>query len=264
MGKFTDALKKAADERMHRIEKMDSQSRQVKYEFVARKTVESKIDPRIVAFYDTLSPVTEQYRTLRTNLLARSTLEKPVKAVAITSSTHSEGKTISSLNLAITMAKDMDKKSVLLVDADMRRSKVSRYLGVPPHDGLAEVLAGTAEIDQCLLDVGVPNLTLMPAGKLVDHPAELLASVKMKDLVGKLKSRFDFVIFDAPPVVPVTDVAIFGVHMDGILMVVQANRTQKGVIRHAESLLQQAQIELLGYILTDIRYHIPAYIYRYL
>ncbi len=263
MGKFTDALRKAADERLSRIDKMDQQT-QVKYEFVARKTVESDIDPRIVAFYDPLSPVTEQYRALRTNMAPLSTPSKQIKTVAITSSTHSEGKTISAVNFAVIMAKDLDNKKVLLIDADMRRSKVSRYLGIPAHAGLAEVLAGTAEVDECLLHVGIDNLTVLPAGKAPANPAELLASVRMKELVNKTRARFDFIIIDAPPIVPVTDVAIFGGYMDGVLMVVQANRTQKGVIRHAGMLIKQAQMNLLGYVLTDIRYHIPSYIYRYL
>jgi len=264
MGKFTDLLKKVADERLTRIEKMDHRT-QVKYEFVARKTVESDIDPRIVTFYDPVSPVTEQYRTLRTNLAALSSSAKPIKAVTITSATHGEGKTISAINLAITMARDLNNKSVLLIDADMRRSKVSRYLGIPPQAGLSEMLGDSTAFDEGLLNInGIPNLTVLPAGKHPNNPAELLGSGRMKELLNKLKARFDFIIVDAPPVVPVTDVGIFGKLMDGVLMVVQANRTQKGVIKHAVSLLKQAQTELLGYVLTDIRYHIPAYIYRYL
>jgi capsular exopolysaccharide synthesis family protein len=265
MGKFTDALKKAAEDRLYRIEKMDKQHTQVKYEFVARKTVESNIDPRIMAFYETKSPVTEQYRTLRTNLAALSTSAKPIKAITITSSTHGEGKTITAVNLAITMAQDLNGKSILLVDADMRRSKVGRYLGIPAHEGLAEILAGTADIEKSLLNVGIPNLTVITGGLKAPHnPAELLGSAKMKEFISKLKARFDFIIFDAPPIVPVTDVGIFGGYMDGAIMVIQANSTQKGVIQHAQGMLKQAQIDLLGYILTDIRYHIPAYIYRYL
>ena len=264
MGKFTDLLKKVADERLDRMEKLDRRT-QVKYEFVAKKTVESNIDPRIVAFYDPISPVTEQYRTLRTNLAALSTSAKPIKAIAITSATHGEGKTISSINLAITLARDLNNKSVLLVDADMRRSKVSRYMGIPPHAGLSEMLGNDTACDEGLLNInGIPNLTVIQAGKHPNNPAELLGSTKMRELLTKLKARFDFIIIDAPPVVPVTDVGIFGKLMDGVLMVVQANRTQKGVVKHAITLLKQAQSELLGYVLTDIRYHIPAYIYRYL
>jgi capsular exopolysaccharide synthesis family protein len=264
MGKFTDLLKKVGEERLGRIEKMDRRT-QVKYEFVAKKTVESNIDPRIVTFYDPISPVTEQYRTLRTNLAALSTSAKPIKAITITSATHGEGKTISAINLAITVAREVNNKSVLLIDADMRRSKVNRYLGIPPHDGLAEMLGNGTDISEGLLNIsGIPNLTVIQAGKHPHNPAELLGSARMKELMNKLKARFDFIILDAPPVVPVTDVGIFGSIMDGVLMVVQANRTQKGVVKHAVSLLKQAQTQLLGYVLTDIRYHIPAYIYRYL
>jgi capsular exopolysaccharide synthesis family protein len=162
------------------------------------------------------------------------------------------------------MAKDLNNKEILLVDGDMRRSRVSRYLGIPPHAGLAELLADSAEVEPYMLHVGVPNLTVIPAGKAPHNPAELLSSGRMKELLSKLKGRFDFIIFDAPPVVPVTDVAIFGSLMDGVLMVVQANSTQKGVVRHAESMLKQAQTRLLGYVLTNIQYHIPAYLYRYL
>ena len=264
MGKFTDALRKVAEERLNRMDKMDRRT-QVKYEFVAKKTVESNIDARIVTFYDPISPVTEQYRTLRTNLAALSSAAKPIKAITITSATHGEGKTISAINLAITLARDLNNKSVLLIDADMRRSKVSRYLGIPSHAGLSELLGNGTAIDEGLLNInGIPNLTVIQAGKHPQNPAELLGSPRMKELLNKLKARFDFIIVDAPPIVPVTDVGIFGSLMDGVLMVVQANRTQKGVIRHAVSLLKQAQTELLGYVLTDIRYHIPAYIYRYL
>jgi protein-tyrosine kinase len=161
MGKFTDALKKVAEDRLNRMERADRRT-QVKYEFVAKKTVQSDIDPRIVAYYDESSPVTEQYRTLRTNLMSLATAAKPVKAITVTSATHGEGKSISAVNLAITMAKDLNKKEVLLVDGDMRRSKVSRYLGIPPQAGLAEMLADGGEIEPYLLNIGVPNARSSP------------------------------------------------------------------------------------------------------
>lgn len=262
MGKITDALRKAAEERLQRIEKLDSQ-KEVKYEFIATKSVDSKIDPRIISFYDLQSPVTEQYRTLRTNISALNT-EKPVKTITITSSIHGEGKTITAINLAITTARDLDKKKVLLVDADMRRSRISKYLGVNSEIGLSELIANGTKIDDALLNIGIDNLTLLPAGKPPHNPAELLGSLKLKNLISQLKTKYDFIIFDAPPVVPVTDAGILGSQTDGVVMVIQANRTQKGVVKHGEGLLKQAQAKLLGYVLTNVQYHIPAYIYRYL
>ncbi len=262
MGKITDALKKAAQDRLERIEKQGQQA-EVKYEFIAQKTVDSKVDPRIVAFYDPESPVTEQYRTLRTNMLALNTA-KPPKTIIITSSTHSEGKTITAINLAISMAHDMDKKRILLVDADLRRAKISTYLGVKPESGLSDILNNDTGIENSLINIGIDNLTILPAGKRPKNPAELLASLKMKKFLNLVKEKYDYVIFDTPPIIPVTDAGILGPQTDGVVMIIKAGHTQKGVIHHSQQLLKQAQAKLLGCILTNIQYHIPAYIYRYL
>jgi len=263
MGKITDALKKAAEERMSRIEKLDSQT-QVRYEYIAKKTVESKIDSRIVAFYDSYSPVTEQYRKLRTNIQTLKK-EKPIQTMIITSSIHGEGKSITSVNMAICYSQEAGKKKVLLIDTDMRRSRVHKYLGIANEMGLADILADDKPIDECLLNIkDIENLTVLSAGKTNQNPAELLGSVKFSNLMAALKKRYDYIILDTPPVIPVTDTVLIAPHTDGTLMVVQANRTQKGVIRHSEGMLKQAQAKLLGYILTNIQYHIPAYVYRYL
>jgi capsular exopolysaccharide synthesis family protein len=262
MGKLTEALKKAAQERLGRLEKLDQKS-EVKYEFIAKKTVDSKIDPRIVSFYEPKSPVAEQYRVLRTNLQAISS-SKTLKTLTITSSIHGEGKTITAINLAISMAHDLGKKSILLVDADLRRARISNYLGFKSEVGLADIINNGTNIDEGLIKIGIDNLTILPAGKIPHNPAELLGSAKMKNLINLLKTKYDYIIFDTPPVIPVTDAGLLGAQTDGVIMVVQAERTQKGVVEHGESLLKQAQAKILGYILTNIQYHIPAYIYRYL
>lgn len=262
MGKLTDALKKAAQERLARLEKLEEKS-QVKYEFIAKKTVESKIDPRIVSFHEPKSTVAEQYRTLRTNIQAINS-KTPVKAITITSSTHSEGKTITAINLALSMAQDLNKKSILLVDADLRRARITKYLGISSKIGLSDLITNGSNVDEAILNIGVNNLTILPAGKIPHNAAELLGSLKLKNLLGQLKEKYDYLIFDSPPIIPVTDAGLLGAQTDGVIMVIQANRTQKGVVQHAEGLLKQAQAKLLGYILTNIQYHIPAYIYRYL
>lgn len=262
MGKITEALKKATEERLSRIEKLDQKS-EVKYEFIAQKTMDSKIDARIVSFYDLKSPVVEQYRTLRTNIQAINS-KTALRTLTITSSTHGEGKTITSINLAVTMARDLGKKSILLVDADLRRASISKYLGISSEFGLADLINDGDDIDKALLNIGVENLTILPVGKIPHNPAELLGSMKMRNLITTLKSKFDYIIFDTPPIISVTDAGLLGAQTDGVIMVIQANRTQKGVVQHAESLLKQAHAKILGCILTNIQYHIPAYIYRYL
>ena len=262
MGKITDALKKAAEERFSRLDKLDSKD-EVKYQFVAKKTVDSKIDPRIVAFYESASPVTEQYRTLRTNIQAIDS-KKPIKAITVTSSVHAEGKTITTINLAISMAQDLNKKRILLVDADLRRGRIAKYLGVDSKTGLSDLLSDGAEADEAFLNIGIDNLTILPAGKPPKNPAELLGSMKFKNFVSLLREKYDYIIFDAPPIISVTDASLIGPQTDGVVMVIQAGRTQKGIVNHSVGLLRQAQAKLLGYILTNIQYHIPAYIHRYL
>jgi capsular exopolysaccharide synthesis family protein len=261
MGKITDALKKAAQDRLTRIEKIEKQ--EVKYQYVAKKTVESKFDPRLISFYEPKSTLAEQYRSLRTNLAAIES-KAPIKAITITSSIHAEGKSITALNLAFAMAQDIGEKSILLVDADLRRGRIHKYLGFEAEIGLANLISNGAHMEDALVSINQPNLTILPAGKAPHNPAELLGSAKMKTLVDSLKAKYDFIIFDAPPIIPVTDAGLLGAHTDGVILVIQAERTQKGVIDHGQSLLRQAQAKILGCIITNIQYHIPAYIYRYL
>ncbi|MFH1413995.1 MAG: CpsD/CapB family tyrosine-protein kinase [Candidatus Omnitrophota bacterium] len=262
MGKITEALKKAAKERIERIEKLDKKS-DVKYEFIAKRTVDSKIDPRIVSFFEPRSPVAEQYKRLRTNIQSIKT-DKPIKVITITSSTHSEGKTITAINLSISMAHDLNKKKILLVDADLRRAKISKYLGFDAELGLSDLIYDGANIDDILINIGINNLTILPVGKIPTNPAEILGSAKMRGLINLLKSKYDYVIFDTPPIIPVTDAGLLGAQTDGVLMVIKAGKTQKGVVKHSDGILRQAQAKILGYVLTNIQYHIPGYLYRYL
>lgn len=262
MGKITEALKKAAEERMARLEKLDTKE-EVKYQFIAKKTLDSQIDPRVVSFYEASSPVAEQFRTLRTNLLALNTA-KPIKVITVTSSINAEGKTVTCINLAISMAHDLNKKQVLLIDADLRRGRIHKYLGIKPEHGLTDILADGINPDEVFVNIGINNLTILPAGRVPSNPAELLGSMKFQDMLNFLKARYDYIIIDSPPIIPVTDAGVIGSQTDGVVMIIQAGRTQKGIVKHAEGLLKQAQAKLLGYILTNIQYHIPAYIYRYL
>lgn len=263
MGKITEALKKAAEDRLARFERKPEHTYIVKIDPSITKDL--NIDPHVVSFSDPASPVSEQYKILRTNLLSLSSPAKPLKAIGITSAIHNEGKTVTALNLAITIAHDLSKKSVLFVDSDLRKSRIEKILGIDKVEtGLADYLQDSLTVDSVCIKTGIENLTLLPAGKGPKNPAELLSSRRMKDLVGILKNNFDFIIFDMPPVIPVTDPSVLGTQLDGVLMVVQAGRTQKNVIKHAEMLLQQARAKILGCVMTHVEYHLPQYMYRYI
>ena len=261
MGKITNALKKAAEERISRIERVTRIKEHD--QLVVKKVGESKLDPAIVTYFDPKALISEQYKILRTNILS---LNKgaPPKALVVTSSIHSEGKTITSLNLAVSLSQAVHKPKVLVIDADMRKGKVHKYLGVKPENGLSEILQGKADVNDCLYNIDIENLAFISCGSVPDHPAELLQSQAMKHFVAAMRKQFDFVIIDTPPVISVTDAGIVGKFVDGVLLVVQAGRTQRGIVKRAEESLYQAHCKVIGTVLSNIEYHLPEYIYRYL
>ncbi len=264
MGKITSALKKAADERMGRIEKI-SKIRE-RDQLIIKKIGESKVDPNIVSYFDPKALITEQYKILRTNILSLSNKGKALKTIVMTSSLHSEGKTVTALNLAVSISQSVRKPKVLYVDADLRRGSVTKYLGVNQKFGLTEILQDQATIDDVIfhIDDDHDNLAFITSGEVPENPAELLASDHMKDFLATVRSKFDHIIIDMPPIIAVTDAGIVGPQVDGVLMVIQAGRTQRGIIKRSEELLNQSHSKIIGHVLTNIEYHLPEYIYRYL
>ena len=258
MGKITDALKKVAQEKFERIDRKT----EIRHGYIVTQKADSNIDPRIVAFHEPTAPVSEQYKILRTNIQSLN-VKRNLKTFVISSAMHGEGKTITATNLAFVLAEDLNAKSVLLVDADLRKGKVSRLLGLGTRLGLSELLSNGTHLEDTLVDIGIKNLTILPTGKFPKNPAELLGSSKMKEILAGLREKFDIILMDAPPIINVTDPGVLGAQSDGLFFVVQAGRTQRGSVRHAENLLAQAHAKILGYILTNVEYHLPEYLYRY-
>lgn len=261
MGKITDALKKAAKVRLERVEKMNRI--QEREQLVIKKIGDSKVDPRVVTYFDPKALITEQYKILRTNILSLNK-GKPPRVILLTSSVHSEGKTVTALNLATVMAQSTQKPKVLLIDADLRRGRMAKYLGVDHKIGLSEVLQGKAEMSEAMFHLDIENLTFIGAGSVPDNPAELLDSTQMKDLISAVRTKFEYIIIDTPPIVAVTDSGILASQADGVLLVIQAGRTQRGIVKRATEFLNQAHAKIIGHVLTNIEYHLPEYIYRYL
>ncbi|MFH0764102.1 MAG: CpsD/CapB family tyrosine-protein kinase [Candidatus Omnitrophota bacterium] len=257
MGKITDALKKVADERIARIQKKPET------QYVIRKINDTAINEHIVSFHDPSSPIGEQYKILRTNIQTLR-LTNNYKTFVVTSAINSEGKTVTSINLAITMAHDLNGKSVLIIDADMRKGAAAKYFGINRSPGLSEILKDEAGIDAVFVNPGIDNLTVMPAGKTPRNPSELLNSKKMETLLNMLKPRFDYIFIDSPPVMPLTDACILGPLADGVILVIQAGRTQSDIVKHAETRLQQSRAKILGYVMTNVEYHMPQYLYKYI
>jgi capsular exopolysaccharide synthesis family protein len=261
MGKITEALRKAAEDRIERIDKIARIHEQEA--LVIKKIGDSRVDPRLVTYFDPKALITEQYKILRTNILSANA-KRPLKTLVVTSSLHSEGKTVTALNLAMVIAQSTQKPKVLVVDADMRRGRLAKYLGVDHPTGLTEILTDKAGAAEALFHIDMENLAFIAAGSVAENPAELLGSDKMRQFLADMKTQFDFILIDTPPIIAVTDPGIVGALADGVLLTIQAGRTQRGVIRRATELLEQSQSKIIGHVLTNIEYHLPEYIYRYL
>ncbi len=261
MGKITKALQKAAEEQIQRLDKVIKL--QEREEIIVRKMKDSKVDARLITYFDPKSIVAEQYKMMTTNLLSLNK-GRPPKTIAITSSISGEGKSVTSLNLAITLSQATQKPKIILIDADMRKGQLVKYLGVGQHKGLSEYLSGQAELNDIIFNIDIDHLSFISSGAVPVNPAELLASERMKELISALRSQYDFVLVDTPPVIPVTDATIIGSRVEGTLMVVQAGHTQRGMVSRATELLTQAHTNIIGHVLTSVEYFVPEYIYRYL
>ena len=255
---MTEVFKKIAKERLTHLERKT----EVMHGYVVTQKVDSKIDPRVVTFHDPNALISEQYKTLRTNI--QSLIQKRnLKSFVITSAIYGEGKTVTSANLAFVLAGDLNAKSILLVDADLRKGSLSCLLGLGPRPGLSELLSNGTLLADTLIDIDFKNLTILPSGKRPKNPAELLGSAKMKELILELRGKYDVVIFDSPPIMNVTDPGVLGAQNDGVFVVIQAGRTQRGTLQRAQHLVAQAHVKILGYVMTNVEYHLPEYIYRY-
>lgn len=219
------------------------------------------IDSRIVAYADPSSHVAEQYRTIRTNLLSLSP-DKPLQAIQITSALRAEGKTVTSCNLAFALAQESEKKTIL-VDADMRKPAVHKLLSIPKEPGLSEILSKDFDTERFLQRPIAGGLYAIPAGKGPANPSELLSSSRVPRLLARLRSEFDYIVFDISPVIPVTDASVLGKQLDGTILVVRACWTQAVDVERAYSLLREAQAKPIGAVLTSVVSHIPYYLYRY-
>jgi non-specific protein-tyrosine kinase len=204
----------------------------------------------LITLSDPRSPAAEAYRTLRTNLTFFAALDRPVETLVVTSAAPEEGKSQVLANLAVTMAQG--ERRTILVDADLRRPRLHELFDVPNDRGLTTmILEEEALGDPPLLDVGVENLLLVPSGPLPPNPADVLGSSRMEQVIEVFRERADVILFDAPPVVAVTDAAVLGTKVDGVLLVVAAGRTRRDHAERARELLGRVNVRIIGAVLNE-------------
>ncbi|MCD2170218.1 polysaccharide biosynthesis tyrosine autokinase [Microbacterium sp. JC 701] len=202
----------------------------------------------LIVHADPLSPRAESFRALRTNLQFLDMGGR--SSFVVTSSIPSEGKTSTTINLAIALA-DAGKR-VALLDTDLRKPKVAEYLGIEGGAGLTDVLIGRANVNDVMLSWGGRSLFVLPAGKIPPNPSELLGSAQMSALLDALEREFDVVLCDAPPLLPVTDAAILARATSGALMVVSVTRTTRHQLAGATEALTTVGAKLAGFVMSMV------------
>ena len=204
--------------------------------------------PSLITLTDPRSPAAEAYRTLRTNV-DFSGLDRSIHALLVTSVAPVEGKSLTLANLAVAMAQG-DKRTIL-VDADLRRPTLHTLFGLNNDKGLTSLfIDAKGPIEPALKDVKVPNLQVLTSGPLPPNPAEVLGSQRMLDVIAALKQRADIILFDAPPVIAVTDAAVLGKRVDGVVLVVEAGQTRREHARRAKEQLEKLNIRIVGAVLN--------------
>jgi polysaccharide biosynthesis transport protein len=222
----------------------------------------AEVSPQMVTLHNPQSLAAEHYRLLRTRILF-VTQKRPVQVLMFSSAVAGEGKTTTSCNMAISMANELDKK-IALIDCDLRQSAVGRYLGLPDKKGVHEYLQDEAPLDAILKPTRLERLSVITGGDPVANPSKLLASPRLGDLLRELRERFDYIIVDAAPVVPLADVPLLLGHVDAIALVAQVGKTPKKFVRQAVTSIENAQrAPLLGLVLTRAENTLPTYVNQY-
>ncbi len=270
MGKVFEALRRAEEQRAHHSgapapagapardsgpigPEPASERRPLWRRLLSRRVGRGGIDDvaalnkRRIALLQPQSFVAEQFRSLRARIDSLAAA-RPLRTLAVTSANPGEGKTMAAVNLALVMAMSVGRK-VVLVDCDLRSPRVHDSLGLQVDAGLAEVLRGTANIEDALTAVDGSSLQVLPVRALPQNPSELLASRGMRELVEKLAARFDWVVLDVPPTLGLPDAKTVTELCDGILFVVRAHATPVEDVEGALDVLDRGRV--LGMILNE-------------
>jgi non-specific protein-tyrosine kinase len=205
----------------------------------------------IITLTDPRAPAAEAYRTLRTNLTF-SSLEKPLTTLLVTSPAPDNetpsGKSLAVANLAVTFAQGGRK--TILVDCDLRRPAQHTIWGISNERGLSSFVLESGEPPLAAVS-GVADLWILPSGPLPPIPADLISSRKMDEAIAALKPRADIILFDAPPVISVTDAALLASRLDGVLLVLSAGHTRRDHTAQAKELLDKIKVRVVGAVLTN-------------
>ena len=219
-------------------------------------------DDKLVAYYQRVSMVSEQFRRLRTYITSPRLDGTYPKTILVTSTLAGEGKSMIAANLAVMIAAELQSYA-LLVDCDLRNPSLSQLFGLQQTKGLSNYLTGETRIEDILMKTSIDKLSILPGGRLEENPVELIGSNKMKSLVQDLKSRYDdrFIIFDSSPILPTTEPSVLNKMVDGIIMVIMSGKTPRESVTQAIKSLDKEKI--LGVVLNNLEFKTNAMIRKH-
>jgi non-specific protein-tyrosine kinase len=205
----------------------------------------------LVILRDPRSAAAEAYRTLRTNLIFAGLAAegRPLQTLLVTTPAADEGKGLTLANLAVVMAQG--GRQTILVDCDLRRPHQHEIFGLPSAPGFSDWMQGAEEAPAPLAATGVDGLRLLPAGAPTAAPADLLSSRRLQALVAGLKAQADIILFDAPPLLAVSDAVLLAANLDGVLLAVNAGHTRRDHAQRAKELLEKVHIRVVGAVLVN-------------
>ena len=253
MSKIYKALKKVEMESEEVISPLTSEN---------TKASPGEYDQRLITLVTPNSVAAEQFRKLKTSILKAGGNDK--RCILITSAVASEGKTLISSNLAISIAYEL-QQHVLLVDADLRRPGLHEYFDVPNSPGLSEYLSDGIDLAQLFVKTPIPKLSILPAGTPTNKATELFASQKMMNLVQELKSRYQdrYIIIDSTPIMSTTEPDILSQQVDSIIFVVRAEKTPREVAQRALLHLDSNKDKIIGTVFNNGNVKIGSHYYGY-
>lgn len=205
------------------------------------------------------SIVSEAYRTLRTNI-QYSSFDKQIRTIVVTSAEAAEGKSTVSGNLALTFSQN--EKRVILIDCDLRKPSVHKNFKISNLSGLSEVLIGKEKLED-VIQKRNENLDILTSGKIPPNPSEMLSSSTMTKLIEKLKETYDMIILDSAPLQAVTDAQVLSTKVDGTIIVVRAQRTNREAVIDAKKLLDKVGAHVIGTVLHAVENTRGKYYYYY-
>lgn len=226
-----------------------------------KKTKFSSVKKRsLITHYDKKSPISEQYRTIRTNIEFAS-IDQNIKKIVVTSASPSEGKSTTVANLAVVFAQQ--GKNVLLIDGDLRKPTIHYTFQLDNTVGLTNVLTGKAKLEEAVKHSQVENLDILTSGPIPPNPAEMVGSEAMKRLLEDAAVQYDMIFIDSPPVLAVTDSQLLSNIADGIILVIRSGQTEYEMAIKASELLKNTKAKLLGTILNgkELKHHHYYYYY---